>query len=365
MTYERGRVELSHQVDQSHQDGAARGGGPTGAPRVAVVGTGLIGGSILLRLHEAGAQVTGWDPDGETRAEGRRRGLAFPEELSDAVRDRDVVFLCGPLPSLPETLLAVAGQTGDRCVVTDVGSTKMSVAGFAAEHGLTDRFVPGHPMAGTERAGLTSALPGLFADAAWVLCPSADGLVPFRSLAGLLVEVFHAHVVPMSPTVHDSVVALSSHVPHLLAGSLAGAAADSVVRDAVLGLAAGSFRDGTRVAATPARRTADMLLHNREQVLRQLDEVRSALDGLASALRDGDLPALVARYERAGALRLAVPDRALRPFRRQVGTGGEPADEVAFLLAVGESGGYLTGCEVAGETVTYTGLRPGDPGNPA
>ena len=333
-------------------------GDEVGRPRVAVVGTGLIGGSILLRLHEAGVPVAGWDPDPATRAEGRRRGLAFPDELADAVRDRDVVFLGGPLPSLPQTLLTVAGLTDDRCVVTDVGSTKAAVAEFAGAHGLTGRFVPGHPMAGTERAGLTAALAGLFVDAAWVLCPSADGLVPFRSLVGLIVDVFAAHVVPMSPGVHDSVVALSSHVPHLLAGSLAGAAADSAVRDAVVRLAAGSFRDGTRVATTPARRTADMLLANREQVLRQLAEVRAALDGLTEAVRADDLPALVARYERARTVRLP-PDHT-RPVRRRFDLVGDPAEELAFVRSVGESGGHLTGCTVTGETVTYTGLRPAD-----
>ncbi|WP_431885234.1 prephenate dehydrogenase [Micromonospora wenchangensis] len=332
-------------------------GEDVGRLRVAVVGTGLIGGSILLRLHEAGVRVSGWDPDPATRAEGRRRGIDFPDELGDAVRDRDVVFLGGPLPSLPETLLTVAGLTGDRCIVTDVGSTKEVVAGFAAAHGLTGRFVPGHPMAGTERAGLTAAQAGLFTDAAWVLCPSADGLVPFRTLVGLVVDVLGAHVVPMSPQVHDRVVALSSHVPHLLAGGLAGAAADSTVRDAVVRLAAGSFRDGTRVATTPARRTAAMLLSNRDQVLRQLAEVRAALDALAEAVRDDDLPTLVAHYERAGAVRAAGSGREL-PVHRAFDLDADPAGELAFVRSVGESGGHLTGCAVARGTVTYTGLRP-------
>jgi prephenate dehydrogenase len=322
------------------------------------VGTGLIGGSILLRLREWGADVRGWDPHRPTRVEGRARGLDFPDELADAVRDRDVVFLCGPLPTLPETLLTVAKCVGDGCVVTDVGSTKGGVAAFAAEHGLTDRFVPGHPMAGTERAGLTAADPSLFTDAAWVLCPSAAGIVRFRALADLVVEVFRARVVPMSVTAHDAVVALSSHVPHLLAGGLAGAVADSDVRDAVLALAAGSFRDGTRVAGTPARRTADMLVNNREQVLRQLDAVRAVLDGLAAALRRDDVAELVARYERARAVRTALPDRELRPFRSEFPVGGEHAEELAWLLALGSAGGHLTGCRVMDGRVAYTGERP-------
>ncbi|MFI6260727.1 prephenate dehydrogenase [Micromonospora sp. NPDC051006] len=327
-------------------------------PRVAVVGTGLIGGSILLRLHGVYPDVVGWDPDPRTRAEGRERGVRFPDDLGEAVRDRDVVFLAGPLPSLPETLLAVAKQTDDRCVITDVGSTKGSVAAFAAEHGLTDRFVPGHPMAGTERSGLTAAVPALFDGAAWVLCPAAEGIEPFRRLVGLIVDVFAARVVPMSPAVHDSVVALSSHVPHLLAGSLAGAVAGSELRDAVLGLAAGSFRDGTRVAGTPARRTADMLFNNREQLLRQLGRVSALLDELADALRRDDLDALVGQYRRAQDLRTALLDRDLPAGREELPAGGDHAAELAYLLELGSAGGYLTGCRAGAGVVTYLGHRP-------
>ncbi|MFC4017246.1 prephenate dehydrogenase [Micromonospora sp. GCM10011542] len=326
--------------------------------RAAVLGTGLIGGSILLRLHESGVDVTGWDPDAATRSEGRSRGMAFAEDLTEAVRDRDVVFLCGPLPTLPETLLTAAKYAADRCVLTDVGSTKAAVASFAVDHGLTDRFVPGHPMAGTERAGLTAAMPALFEDAAWVLCPAAEGIEAFRMLVGLILDVFQARVVPMSPAVHDSVVALSSHVPHLLAGSLAGAVAGSDVRDAILGLAAGSFRDGTRVAGTPVKRTADMLINNREQVLRQLREVSAFIDGLSDSLQRYDVDALVEQYRYARGTRVALLDRDLHSFCRQFPLSGDRADEVAYLLELGAAGGYLTGCRVGDSWVEYAGHRP-------
>ncbi|MEU2663195.1 prephenate dehydrogenase/arogenate dehydrogenase family protein [Micromonospora sp. NPDC007220] len=329
-----------------------------GRPRVAVVGTGLIGGSVLLRLHEAGLEVAGWDPDRATRADGRARGMTFPDDLGGAVRDRDVVFLCGPLPRLPETLLTVAKHAGDGCVLTDVGSTKGAVAAFATANGLTDRFVPGHPMAGTERSGLAAAVPALFEGAAWVLCPAAEGIRPFRMLSNLIVDVFAARVVPMSPAVHDSVVALSSHIPHLLAGSLAGAVAKSDLRDAVLGLAAGSFRDGTRVAGTPARRTADMLFDNREQVVRQLGQVAAFLDGLATALREQDIDALVGHFEGARDLRTVLFDRDLLAHRQEFPADGDHRAEVEFLLELGAAGGYLTECRVDGDRVAYTGHLP-------
>ncbi|SCL41126.1 prephenate dehydrogenase [Micromonospora pallida] len=360
---------------------------PDTRPRVAVVGTGLIGGSILLGLHRAGLDVTGWDPDPATRQAVRDTGVACPDELTVAVDGRAVVFLCGPLPTLPETLRTVAGAVGADCVLTDVGSAKGEVAEFAAAYGLTDRFVPGHPMAGTDRAGIGAAVPDLFDGAAWVLCPAPDGLPAFHRLATLLVSVFGARVVPMAPDEHDAVVALASHVPHLLAGALAGAAGRSPLRDAVLALAAGSFRDGTRVAGTPAERTANMLLGNREHVLRELATVRSVLDELAAALAAADAEALTAGHRAARATRTALFDRPFlasgHDFPTTPGTGREgvtagadreraaasptadarPGDdgaagELRFLLTLGAAGGYLSDCQVTGSTVRYTAHTP-------
>ena len=327
--------------------------------RVAVLGTGLIGGSILLRLDQAGVDVIGWDPDPDTRAAGRRHGVAYADDLAGAVRGRRIVFLCGPLPSLPATLAAVARTAGDDCVITDVGSTKAGIAGYATAHGLADRFVPGHPMAGTEHAGLRSAIPALFDGAAWVLCPLPGGTIDgFRRLAKLLIDVFGARVVPMSPDAHDSVVALSSHVPHLLAGGLAGAVARSPLRDAIVGLAAGSFRDGTRVAGAPSRRTADMLASNRDAVLRQVESVRAFFDELSADLRDGDVEALRRHYAEGRELRQSLADRPMSTSLRRFPAHRAGPDEREFLVALGEAGGCLTGCAVDAETVTYSIRAP-------
>ncbi|MFC4146024.1 prephenate dehydrogenase [Micromonospora mangrovi] len=327
--------------------------------RAAVIGTGLIGGSVLLRLRDAGFDVTGWDPDPTTRGYAAASGVTCAESLDEAVAGRQVVFLCGPLPTLPETLLRVAGLVGERCVLTDVGSTKGELAAFAEAHGLTDRFVPGHPMAGTDRAGLTSADPALFDGAAWVLCPAGGaGTAAFRWLADLVIRVFRAHVVPMSPTEHDAVVALSSHVPHLLARALAGAVHRAELRDAVLGLAAGSFRDGTRVAATPSERTVNMLLGNRARVLEELARVGGVLDELAAALGAADRTALVELHEEGRAARTGLFERQLTRERREFAVVGEQAEELAWLLGLGSAGGHLTECRVVDGRVAYAGERP-------
>ncbi|MGC1213789.1 MAG: prephenate dehydrogenase/arogenate dehydrogenase family protein [Micromonospora sp.] len=329
-----------------------------GRARAAVVGTGLIGGSVLMRLRDAGLDVAGWDPDPATRRRAHEQGIACPDGLEEAVAGRDVVFLCGPLPTLTQTLPRVAAATDEDCVLTDVGSTKAEVAAAATAEGLGHRFVPGHPMAGADRAGLDAADPALLDGAAWVLCPGPNGMTPFRRLAALVIDVFGARVVPMSAPEHDAVVALSSHVPHLLAGALAGAVQRSALRDAVLALAAGSFSDGTRVAGGPPGRTANMLLGNRSRVLAEVAGVRAVLDELAEALRAGDAATLTTLLDEGRTARVALAGRRFTTHHREFPAAADHAGELAYLRELGASGGHLTSCRVEGAAVTYTGHLP-------
>ncbi|MFG2012652.1 prephenate dehydrogenase [Micromonospora sp. NPDC048868] len=332
-----------------------------GMARAGVVGTGLIGGSVLLRLRDAGLDVNAWDPDPTTRRYLQEQGFACPDTVEEAVTDRDVVFLCGPLPTLPEMLCRVGVATAEECVLTDVGSTKLELAAFATAQGFGHRFVPGHPMAGADRAGITSASAALLDRAAWVLCPDPSGMAAFRRLAPLIIEAFRARLVPMSPAQHDTVVALSSHVPHLLAGALAGAVQEAPLRDAVLGLAAGSFRDGSRVAAAPAERTANMLLSNQERVIEELARVTAFLEGLAEAVRAGDVEALALQYRKAASARAALSGRRFVAGEHNSSVAGDVAAEVAYLWGLGAAGGYLSGCRVRAGTVSYVAHLPANP----
>ncbi|NUR51384.1 MAG: prephenate dehydrogenase/arogenate dehydrogenase family protein [Hamadaea sp.] len=341
----------------------ARDGLP--ALRIAVVGTGLIGGSVLRRLAQTQHEVVGWDPDPATRETAAALGLPFADRLDVALDGRDVVFLCGPLSSLPGTLTEVVAATGDRCVITDVGSTKMAVAEAADRAGLAGRFVGGHPMAGSERAGLAAATPELYVGAPWVLTPlGVPGLPAFRLLTRLVLESFDARVVPLDATVHDDIVALASHIPHILAGALATATDRSDVRAAVLSLAAGSFSDGTRVAGTPSARTTDMLLNNRAAIARRIGLVRDALDDLVAAVVTGDADRLLSGLSEGRHARLDLLARHTQPASREFGGGfdsGEDDEELAYLMELGASGGCVTGCRVDGDRVTYTVLRPATP----
>jgi prephenate dehydrogenase len=327
--------------------------------RVAVVGTGLIGGSILLRLRQAGIDVAGWDPDPGAGSYARSQGIEFFDQLADAVDGRDVVFLGGPLSTLPDSLAEVAAHTGPDCVITDVGSVKAPIARYSREIGRADRFVPGHPMAGTEHSGLAAADPALFDDAAWVLCPQPGvPLDAFRLLTALITTVLQARVVPLSPVTHDAIVAVSSHLPHLLAGSLAGSVARSPLRPGVLSLAAGSFRDGTRVAGTPSVRTVDMLRHNREAIAQSVHLVQGFLTELADALERDDVEALTGAFEEGRGVRQELPARAMRPSTERFPRDGAGSDEFDFLTGLGAAGGHLTSCVVDGSAVSYTTLSP-------
>ncbi|MDW3850096.1 prephenate dehydrogenase/arogenate dehydrogenase family protein [Micromonospora sp. BRA006-A] len=332
-----------------------------GLARAAVVGTGLIGGSVLLRLRDAGLDVAGWDPDPAARRQVRDLGVDAPGTLEEAVTGRDVVFLCGPLPTLPATLARVAAVTDDDCVLTDVGSVKAEVSTAATVQGLGHRVVPGHPMAGADRAGVAAAGPDLLDGAAWVLCPGPTGLGAFRRLAVLLVDVFHARVVPMSAPEHDGAAALASHVPHVLAGALAGTVHRSALRDAVLTLAAGSFSDGTRVAGGPPERTANMLLGNRDRVLAELDALGAFLSELTEALRGGDAGALADRFAEGRDVRATLRARTFSTHRREFPAAADHAGELAYLRELGAAGGHLSGVRETAGAVTYMGHLPATP----
>jgi prephenate dehydrogenase len=240
-----------------------------------------------------------------------------------------------------------------------VGSVKAPIARYSQENGWAHRFVPGHPMAGSEHSGLTAADPALFDDAAWVLCPQPGApLEKFRLLTVLVTTGLKATVVPLAPETHDAIVAMSSHIPHLLAGSLAGSVARSPLRQGVLSLAAGSFRDGTRVAGTRSVRTVDMLRHNREAITRSVHLVQGFLAELVDALERTDVEALTGAFDEAYGLRQEWRDRALQPSAERFPLDADPADEFEFLTRLGASGGHLTSCTLDDFAVTYTALTP-------
>lgn len=281
------------------------------APPVAVVGLGQLGGSLAAALAAAGRQVSGWDVDAEARDAAAARGVTITRELAG------VVVLAVPLPAMES---ALEGLTIDPdATITDLGSVKRPVVA-SLEAAFGGRFVGGHPMCGTERSGHSAVDPALFTGAAWALCVEPGTELPRWLRVAEIALAVGAEVVPVTAAEHDDAVAAISHVPHLLAAALAAAAADA--GPLALALAAGSFRDGTRVIGSDPALVTAMAEANAVPVARALARVEAHLDQ--------PWPDLIAAGH-AVATRRPVAVRAIRvPLER------------AALLAVGRAGGAIT-----------------------
>jgi prephenate dehydrogenase len=328
---------------------------------IAVIGLGLIGGSLLRALAAAGHALAGYDADPATRGTARTAAAQAPAtarwrvagDLPDAVVGADLVVVAVPLPAVAEVLerLVAAGYAG---LVTDVTSVKAPVRGLVAErlhrpHSRLAGFVGGHPMTGSETTGFAAADPDRFTGCAWALCLEPDtSLADWLLLADLFTRL-GARVVPSTADEHDRAVAGVSHVPHLLAAALAVAVAGDPL---ALTLAAGSFRDGTRVAATPPALTASMCAGNPAAVRPALAAVTAALAGAAAALESPDpVPALTAWLGPAAAVRAGWPPTAGSRLDLPANPGA--------LLRLGRAGGWVTA--VAADRRTVRAARPRDP----
>jgi prephenate dehydrogenase len=320
---------------------------------VAVIGMGLIGGSLLRALAEGGHWVVGYDLDPSTRAMARTAAAQAPKSarwqvapsIADAVVQADLAVIATPLTAVATVLdeLAGAGYAG---LVTDVVSVKEPVRELVNRRlrggGMRlAGYVGGHPMAGRETAGFAAADPGLFRACAWVLCLDeetdfADWLELARLVTGL-----GARVVPTTAEDHDRVVATVSHVPHLLAAALATAVTDPLAAT----LAAGSFRDGTRVAASAPELTAAMCGGNAAHVMEALDLVMARLEEVRDALDSDEAIAQVRQWAAPGhAARVTWPSGWGAP--KQI--PATPDD----LLNLGDDGGWVIAIAADGRSVT-------------
>ncbi len=250
--------------------------------RVGVVGLGLIGGSVARRLARD-HDVTGWDIDPATRELAAAAGLAVAAGPEDAATGAEVTVLATP-PAALAALLPALTRT-DCPVLTDVGSVKAPVLAAVRAAGIGHRFVGGHPMAGTERTGFAAADPALLDGAAWVLCVEDDtDLDAWLRVAGLVTGA-GCRVVPCPAAEHDDAQARISGLPHLLALTLAVAGAEG--GPLAGSLAAGSFRDGTRVAGSRPELIAALCDGNAAALSRVLDGALARLGGAGEALRTG------------------------------------------------------------------------------
>ena len=305
-------------------------GRPPEPGRAVVVGTGLIGGSIGMRLRQFGWHVTGRDRD-PVRAE-KALALGALDELGDDP-NATIPFVAPPVHAVADEARRALASGGG--LVTDVGGVKASIVDAVSD----PRFVGGHPMAGSEQEGVEGATADLFEGATWVLTPTegtdAAAYAQVRQIVGSL----GAEIVALPPDRHDQLVAVVSHVPHLTAASLMGLADErSEEHRALLRLAAGGFRDMTRIASGHPGIWPDICSDNRTAILEVLDQLTDALRHMREVVAADDRKELLATLERARSARVNLPARFrtaadLREVRIPVPDRPGVVADVAILAA--------------------------------
>jgi prephenate dehydrogenase len=285
------------------------------APRIArlvVVGVGLIGGSFALALRAAGLvdTVVGVGR-GRANLDAARqlsiidRQVQIDGDWAAELAAADLVLLAAPVAQYPALLAAMAGRLGPNTIVTDAGSTKQDViaAARAALGGAMPRFVPGHPIAGTEHSGAAAAFATLFRERNVVLTPVGETDPVATATVAALWEACGSRVRVLDAAAHDRIFAAVSHLPHLVAFGLVEAFAARPDADDIFRFAASGFRDFTRIAASSPEMWRDIALANRDALLVEVAAFRDQLDRLAAMVAAGDGDALAAVFARARAAR--------------------------------------------------------------
>ena len=277
-------------------------------PVLAVVGVGLIGGSFAAALRRKGAvsRILGVGRHRRSLQEAVELGL-IDEAVSapEAARQADIILLSVPVGTTQSLLEAMLPELRDHTLITDAGSTKMSVveAARAALGARIAQFVPGHPIAGAEKTGPSAAMSDLYEGRTVVLTPLDENSPQARARITRLWEACGARVISMAPDTHDRVLASVSHVPHFLSSVFMWQVASAENSDVRLELAGSGFRDFTRIAAGSPEMWRDIFLSNRDAILSELSEVRSALDRAEQALLADDATQLHDFLERAALAR--------------------------------------------------------------
>jgi cyclohexadieny/prephenate dehydrogenase len=280
--------------------------------RVSIIGMGLIGSSLARAIRANMPTVALTVSDGDAAVRERVRALDLADDVTDnasaAVTDAELVILCVPVGAMGSVAAEIADDLAPGVIVSDVGSVKGRVLAElkAALPGVT--VIPGHPVAGTEKSGPDAGFATLFQDRWCILTPDAPGpdvdkLSAFWTRLGAKVEI-------MDAAHHDRVLAVTSHLPHLIAYSIVGTASDleAVTRSEVIKYSAGGFRDFTRIAASDPVMWRDVFLNNREAVLELLGRFTEDLVALQRAIRWGEGDALEALFTRTRAIRRSIID---------------------------------------------------------
>lgn len=289
--------------------------------KVAIIGLGLIGGSLAraLRSRAGVREIIAVTRNGEAIAQALLDGSIDrgSDRLDEDVYDCDVIFICTPVKQTMKFMRELSGKVGPDCIVTDVGSTKEEITAYADSQTELTCFIGGHPMAGTEKSGYSAGFAHLFENAYYVLTPCSRTTSGAVECMECLVRTIGAIPVVMDAAAHDRATGGISHVPHIIAAGLV-----NMVRELDFGdghmqmLAAGGFRDITRIASSNPDMWENIVLSNKRHVLELLDAYSNVLGGFRRLLSEDDSGAIREFFETARAFRDSISSRTGGPITR-------------------------------------------------
>lgn len=283
--------------------------------RLCIIGVGLIGGSLARALKAAGAcaEVVGYGRNPEALQRALALGVIDRAEtdIAAAAKGADVIVLGVPVGAMDAVLGELKPHLEPQTILTDVGSTKGSVVEAAKRvfGTLPQRFVPGHPIAGTEQSGVEASFAELYRQRRVILTPDADTDPDALETIRRMWQQTGAEVIEMSVAHHDEVLAATSHLPHLLAFTLVDTLARLEEHDDIFRFAAGGFRDFTRIASSNPQMWHDICLNNRDALLKMVQRFSTKLGTLARAIEEGDSGAILATFQRAKSARDAYCEK--------------------------------------------------------
>ena len=313
---------------------------------VGVVGMGLIGGSLARRLVDRGVKVVAWNHRPHPYADAERVGIHCVPTLAALVEARpDVIVLCNPLKAMPAILAELKPllDAAPDITLTDVGSVKGMVRDQVEAAGLGERYVGAHPMAGNELSGWTAADPALYDDALWAITVTPDtDFNRFLTVARLIVDGVGNRVIVLDDDTHDKAAAMISHMPHVVATALINELTADPNRNIAAALAAGSWRDMTRVALTDPDRTRAMVEEdaaNVEGLLRDMAERLNAVADLLRAERTAAVPVEAADPHAAAMKAFFAEGQPFRDYKarqRAIAAQGDGTDGASGELTYEE-----------------------------
>ncbi len=312
---------------------------------ITIIGLGLLGGSFGLAIRQAQAanRVIGIDLNQEIIDRACERGAIDEGHLDsvEAVREADLVVLAMPVRTIIDTVSALADCLSEKTILFDLGSTKAAISRKIAALPIAVRYIGGHPMAGTEQAGIDAAAAGLFSGAPFALVPPAPVDDEAVELLSCLIRAIGAYPIIIPADRHDQIVAMTSHLPYLLSAALVQTAEKTAQTEHRLwDFVAGGFRDTSRVAASNVRVMTDICLTNQKPILKGIEQTQQALAQMAVWIKEGDQQALEAALTQSKATRTRVfGERGTTLATKKVSFQGERGafSEIAALEYFGDA----------------------------